>query len=144
MEENKGHVDGIKQSVENIIGSNTFLKRKRKSELDINREKFEKIINTLEEIDVRAVILEKDLEMDLDKYDDKFYTVIDILLEMNFGEEAKEVIFFYLYDRINPDGSMNMLRDPKGTEIILMSPTDLWGVVQAIKESKFKKKNASS
>ena len=46
MENNEEHVNGVKKCIDDILGTDTFLKRKKKSEDDINRERFEKIINT--------------------------------------------------------------------------------------------------
>ncbi len=79
--DNKEHADGIKKSIDDIIGVDTFLKRKKKSEDDIQREKFERIIQTLEEIEVRGMILGNDLQLDFTSYDDKFYRVIDSLFD---------------------------------------------------------------
>jgi hypothetical protein len=129
---NDEHAEGVKKSIEDIIGSDTVLKRKKKSEDDIQRERFEKIIHTLEEIEVRSIILGNDLQLDLTKYDDKFLTVIDGVLLMHFGKEVCEVIFFYLYERIVPDGSFNELIDPNGTPVPLTSPSDLWYLIKKI------------
>ena len=117
MENNEEHVNGVKKSIDDILGTDTFLKRKKKSEDDINRERFEKIINTLEEIEVRGMLLGNDLQLDFTSYDEKFYFVIDSLFHLHFGKEASELIFFYLYERTNPDGTTNGLQNDEG-EII--------------------------
>ena len=101
------HANSVRQSVGDIIGSNTFLKLKRKTEDDLQREQFESIILLLEEIEVRSIILSNDLKIDLASYDEKFYMLIEKLLSIHFGDEANEIIFYYIYDRINPDGSVN-------------------------------------
>jgi hypothetical protein len=59
---------------------------------------------------------------------------------MHFGKEASELIFFYLYDRLNPDGSINMLTDPNGNDVVLQNPDDLWVLLQIVKEGLKKKK----
>ena len=100
MENNEEHVNGIKKSIDDILHTDTSLKRKKKSEDDINRERFEKIINALEEIEVRSIILGEDLKIDFTGYDEKFYFVIDSLFHMHFGKEAAELIFFYLYGHL--------------------------------------------
>jgi hypothetical protein len=130
--ENNEHAEGIKQSVEDIIGANTFLRRKKKTEDDNQRERFEKIIRTLEEIEVRGVIMGNDLKIDFTTYDEKFYDVIDTLILMQFGKEASEIIFFYLYERVNPDGSINQLIDTNDQYVTLNSPTDLWELIKVI------------
>jgi len=125
--------EGIKKSIETIIGSDTVLKRKRKTEEDINRESFEKIILLMDEIQTRGVLLHADLGLDYSNYDEKFYEIIDRLFSMHFGKEAAEVIFFYTYERLNPDGTINELVDEKDQVIHLNTPTDLWYLVNHIK-----------
>jgi hypothetical protein len=134
------HANGIKQSIEDIIGVDTVLKRKRKSEEDINKESFEKTISLLDEIQVRSALLHADLGLDYSNYDEKFYEVIDRLFGLYLGKEAAEVVFFYIYERINPDGTVNHLVDQNNNEVILNSPTDLWYLVNHIK-NKTKKIN---
>ena len=139
--ENKGHVDGIKKSIEDIIGNDTVLKSKKPNEEDIQKEKFEKIILYLEEVEMRSIILGIDFKLDLTEYDDKFYNIIDILLLMLYGKEASELIFFYLYDRINPeDNSINALVNDKGESFILNTPSDLWELIKISKANSKKKK----
>lgn len=141
--ENKGHVDGIKKSIEDIIGNDTILKSKKPNEEDIQKEKFEKIILYLEEVEMRSIILGIDFKLDLTEYDDKFYNIIDILLLMLYGKEASELIFFYLYDRINPeDNSINALVNDKGESFILNTPSDLWELIKISKPILKRKNNA--
>ena len=134
------HTQGIKQSIEEIIGSYTVLKRKRKTEEDFNRESFEKIIITLDEIQVRSALLHSELGLDYSNYDEKFYEVIDRVFGLYLGKEAAEVVLLYIYERINPDGTANHLVDQNNNEVILNSPTDLWYLVNHIK-NKTKKIN---
>jgi hypothetical protein len=136
------HTEGIKTSIESIIGSDTVLKRKKKTEDDINKESFEKIIQTMEEVQIRSTLLHADFKLDLFDYEEKFYEVIDRLFTMHFGREAAEIIFFYIYERVNPDGTANQLADVDGNPIPLESPSDLWALANYLKEknSKVKKK----
>jgi hypothetical protein len=127
------HTNGIKQSIENIIGSDTILKHKKKTEEDVQRESFEKIILLMDQIQTRGVLLHAELGLDYSNYDEKFYEIIDRLFAMHFGREAAEVIFFYIYERQNPDGSVNELKDQNNEVIILQNPTDLWYLINHIK-----------
>jgi hypothetical protein len=140
--DNEQHADGIKKSIDEIIGVDTFLKRKKKTEDDQHRERFIKIIQTLEEIEVRGMILGNDLTLDFSSYDEKFYSVIDNLFFLHFGKEACELIFFYIYERLNPDGTANEVEDLEGNAIPLNSPEDLWELVKLTQEKvgKAKKK----
>lgn len=137
--ENKGHADGIKKSIEEIIGSDTVLKHKRPSEEDAQREKFEKIILALETAEVRSAILHAEFKMDFTDYNEHFYTAIDNLLLLYLGKEAFELVSFYLYERMNPDGSINELTDDDGNVVVLESPSDLWHLIKKIQAAKKKK-----
>ena len=136
MDDKDKHVQGIKKSLETIIGTDLTLKRKRKNEDDINRDLFEKIINALDKAYVRSVLVEKDLVIDLTSYDETFYEAIDNLFLLHFGKEASELIYFYLYERIDPDGTVNELEDVNGNPLILNSPMDLWNVIHMLKHIK--------
>ena len=57
---------------------------------------------------------------------------------MYFGKQAAEVIFFYVYERINPDGSVNELIDVNNEPIVLNNPSELWDLVNAKKQCKCK------
>jgi hypothetical protein len=142
MDGNEQHADGIKKSIDEIIGVDTFLKRKKKTEDDQHRDRFIKIIQTLEEIEVRGMILGNDLQLDFTSYDDKFYSVIDNLFYLHFGKEACELIFFYIYERLNPDGTAEEVVDMEGNAIPLKTPEDLWELVKLTQEKigKAKKK----
>jgi hypothetical protein len=100
---------------------------------------FEKTIFALERSNVRSAIIGTEFSVDLSSYDELFYEIIDNLMVMHFGKEASEIIFFYVYERINPDGTINELRDMNDNPVILESPADLWAVINLIKA-----KNASS
>jgi hypothetical protein len=127
------HTHGIKMSIESILNSDTVLKRKKKTEDDINRESFEKIIQVMEEVQIRATLLHSDFNLDLYSYDEKYYEVIDRLFAIHFGREAAEIIFFYIYERMNPDGTANQLLDDNDQPIPLESPNDLWVLVNHVK-----------
>jgi len=130
MNEGEKHAEGIKREIEDILGTDTFLKPKKRTDDDIQREKFEKIIQMMQEIEVRGILLATDLKLDFTSYNEKFYKVIDNLIEMQFGKGAAELIFFYLYERENPDGTVNDLIDETGMIVSLNNPTDLWYLVK--------------
>ena len=138
--ENKGeqHAQGVKASLEGITGADLSLKRKRKTEKDVNREVFEKIILALEKASVRSSIIGGDFQLDFTEYDETFYEIIDNLILMHFGKEAAELIFFYVYERINPDGSVNALADVNGDIVPMNGPSDLWDLIEYMKNRKTK------
>jgi hypothetical protein len=143
MKENQEqHAEGIKGSIESILGSAASLKRRRKTEIDIQKEQFEQVIFLLEKLNVRSELLGTDFSLDLTSYDNDFYNAIDILLEMMFGKEIRELIFFYLYDRVLANGDIQELTDVEGNPIRLNTSSDLWNLIIQVQahESNPKKK----
>jgi hypothetical protein len=136
----EGNIDDAKKSIDLILGSDTTLTRRKKTQQDVTRELFNKIVISLEQANTRSFLLSSDFNLDLTKYDDVFYEAIDNLIILNFGKEASELIFFYLYDRIDPEGNIQSLVDPHGNEILLQNPDDLWMLLQVIKGDVKKKK----
>ena len=126
-------VEGIKQSLENILNADFTVKRKKRTELDIERDLFFKIILSLERLNNRSNILASDLDIDLIKYDEVFYNAIDKLLLLKYGKEISEIIFFYVYDRIDEEGNITYLNDTNGNPVILENVNDLWYLIQNIK-----------
>lgn len=129
-------IDGFKKSIESIIGSDTKLKKKKKTELDLKQEHFVQILNSIEDVYNRGVLLEKEFNLNFSDYDEKFWAVIDNLLVFHFGREYSELIFYYIYERLNPDGTINPLVNEKKEEIYLNSANDLWNLIYALKNKK--------
>lgn len=119
----------IQLGVESIIGTKAVIRRKRRSTSDKKREMFYNVMASLEEIIVRQNLLYADIEVDFSSYDEKFFTIIDSLIYMNFGKQCAEVIAFYLYDRLNPDGTMNALIVNETEELLLNNPYELWNLL---------------
>jgi hypothetical protein len=119
----------VQFAVDEILGTKTLIRRKKKSTADKKRELFFNIITSLEELNIRQHLVYTDLDLDFSNYDEKFFTVIDMLLFMHFGKECMELIGFYLFDRINHDGSINPLLVNDKEEVMLNSPYDLWNLM---------------
>jgi hypothetical protein len=125
-------VEGIKQSLENILNADFKIKRKKRTELDIQRDLFFKIILSLEKLNMRSNMLNIDLDIDLTKYDEVFYDTIDDLLLLYFGKNIAEIVFFYVYDRIDQEGNIIYVNDSNGNPVILDNVNDLWNLIQNI------------
>jgi len=119
----------IQMAVDSILGTTTTVRRKKRTMSERKRDMFISIINLMEETIVRSNIAYQELEIDLFKYENKFIQIIDMLMFMNFGEDAIQIISFYLYDRLNDDGSINPMYNTDGQEIILENPYQLWDLV---------------
>jgi hypothetical protein len=119
----------IQLGVDSILNTKTFIRRKKKNQTEKKKELFHQIINSIDELNSRQTIMYADLDLDFSNYDEKYFTVIDSLLYLNFGKECTEVIGFYLYDRLNPDGTINPLIVNNSEELILNNPYELWNIL---------------
>jgi hypothetical protein len=105
------HEENIKISIDKILGSNTSLKRTKKTAEDQRRSLFINIINQLQALDNRALELHFNYSMDMTSYETPFFVVIEELLDMLFTKNQIGLINFYLYERITPEGFMLELHD---------------------------------
>jgi hypothetical protein len=122
----------VQTAVDNMLNVKSYVRRKKKTQSDKKKEMFVQMINSLDEIFVRQGLMYADMDVDMFKYDEKFLAVIDVMIYFHFGEACSEVIAFYLYDRQNPDGTLNPILDENDTEIILQNPYDLWNLLVII------------
>jgi len=122
----------VQTAVDNMLNVKSYVRRKKKTQSDKKKEMFVQMINSLDEIFVRQGLMYADMDVDMFKYDEKFLAVIDVMLYFHFGEACSDVIAFYLYDRQNPDGTLNPILDENDTEIILQNPYDLWNLLVMI------------
>lgn len=74
----------------------------------------------------------RDFGMDHTGLNEIFYQAFDSLLMLNFGDYSK-IIYFYLYERKNPDGTINSLKDEEGNVIKLDNCNDLWELIKRLK-----------
>jgi hypothetical protein len=119
----------IQYAINNILNVKSLVRRKKKSQSEKRRELFISIINSIEQIVTRQNVMYLDLQLDFTKYDEPFLDTIDALIIFYFGKEGAELISWYLWERLNPDGTINPIEDENGTEIPVSSAADLWSVL---------------
>lgn len=119
----------IQQAINNILNVKSYIRRKKKSQSDKRKELFISIINSIEQIVTRQNVMYMDLQLDFAKYDEPFLDTIDALIILYFGKEGAELISWYLWERLNPDGSINPIVDEEGKEVPINSPAELWSVL---------------
>ena len=127
----------LKRAFDELLNSSTSLKRKKKSNSDRKREMFLQVVNLCEAVITREVLLAADFKIQLESYNEDFYRIIDSLLLLYLGKQGFELMSFYLYDRINPDGTINYLLDENNKEIALETAEDLFNLICRINPSLF-------
>jgi len=122
----------IQQAINSILNVKSYVRRKKKSQSEKRRELFISIINSIEQIVTRQNMMYMELQLDFTKYDEPFLDTIDALIVLYFGKEGAELISWYLWERLNPDGTMNPLLDEEGKEVPVNNAAELWSILVAI------------
>lgn len=125
----KNEFEQVQNAIDKLLNVTTVVKRKKKNEIEKKRELFVQIMNSLEEIIIRSNIIYGDLAVDFSSYDEKFLSIIDSLLYMHFGQNSFELISWYIYERVNQDGTQNHLLDENNNQIFVSNPYELYDLI---------------
>ena len=64
-------------------------------------------------------------------YDDPFYVALENLLKLNYTQEQRNLINWWLYEKYLPSGEVLILTDKETEEIIPSdTPEDIWNLMQ--------------
>ena len=129
----QGGFDDIKKSVDQLLKINSTVKRKKKAYLDKQKDLFTSIMNALQAAQIRTALTQTELKLDFGTYDEMFLQIIDSLILLHFGKEGYELISFYLYEKMNPDGSVNELHDDENNIVPSETPQDIWNILVKLK-----------
>jgi hypothetical protein len=112
------------------------LRMEESSSTKVKKEKeiFIENIDLLEQCIKRTEDLAINSGIDLCDYEDPLWMVIENMLLLKYGEVIYELIFWYLYDRVDEDGKVYSLifeeegKEPK--EIKIKNASDLWKFIE--------------
>jgi hypothetical protein len=133
MEQNS--YDDIKKAVDQLLKITSTVKRKKKAYIDKQKDLFISILMALQASQTRTVLTQTELKLDFSTYDEMYLQIIDSLVLLHFGKEGFELISWYLYEKINPDGSFNEIQNDEGEIVPSDTPEDIWNVLVNIKAS---------
>ena len=126
MFEGPEEIKYIKKVFDTVLGANTIVKDNIKA---TESTVFEILIQKADD----SLNLEDKLgEMDIDitKITDPLWFVIENQFKLIYGEEATEIIMWYLMERLDEDNNVIALEDEDENKIILNKPIDLWKYLQ--------------
>ena len=133
MEQNS--YDDIKKAVDQLLKITSTVKRKKKAYIDKQKDLFISILMALQAVQTRTILTQTELRLDFSTYDEMYLQIIDSLILLHFGKEGYELISWYLYEKINPDGSFNDLQNDEGEIVPSDTPNDIWNILVNIKAS---------
>ena len=122
----------IQTAINNILNIKSLIRRKKKTQGAKKKELFVSIINSIEQIINRQTLMYADLQLDFANYDEAFLDTIDALIILHFGKEGAELVAYYLWERVNPDGTINPLMDEDGNILVIEGAGDLWNLLLRI------------
>jgi hypothetical protein len=118
----------MKSLFKKILGSNVTIKDNlRATEVNV----FCLFIQKLEESKKKEDRVFEESGIELKEITDPLWMVIESTMKMIYGVEAVGIIFWYLYERYNPDGTVIDLVDEKtGKSFSLKTPKDLFSYIK--------------
>ena len=122
----------IKNSIDKILEVDTELIKKNKI-LTKKQQNFNIMVKSISLIHDRTNTLIENFGIDLSEYDAPIIELLNAMLEMLYGETGKEIIYFYVFERLNSDGTVNPLKDKTGNPIFLNNENDLWFLINNLK-----------
>ncbi len=125
------NISQIQNQINNIIGINTTVTRRKKNNEDIKHELFVNIITQIELASNRSALTRAELGIDMTEYDEIFFQIIDNLIFLAFGSKAGMLISSYCYDRLDNNGYITFTNE-QGQEIEISNPEILWNEVKKL------------
>ena len=118
----------IKSLVDQVLNIDSSVRRKRVPKQVQVRELFVNIVNTLQSLESRTNIAFNDLNIDLSTFEEPYLELIDALIILNFGKDVYQLISYYVWERVQPDGSILELKDATGNIVPIETVYDLWAI----------------
>jgi hypothetical protein len=126
----KNEQELIREAVSKMLNADTVIRRKTKSKAQKKRELFVKAIDSIEHVMKRSGDMFSTIGVDFSSYDEDFLSIIDMLLFMQFDQQCFELISWYLYERMGPDGEADStLLNENGEEVSMKNAYDLYDVL---------------
>jgi hypothetical protein len=112
------------------FGQRLKLEESKTTKVLKEKEVFIENVTILEVALKRSDKLYDEFTIDVYMYEEPFLQVIENMFLIKYGEIISEIVFWYLYDRKDDDGTIYPLvfeeEDKEPVDIILKTPTDLW------------------
>ena len=125
------NVDKIKSYIDDILGTKSSLRKKLPAKKSKEKELFCEILQNLQFVNGRTLGMKHDFKVNMMDYDDPFYVTIENLFQLNYTQEQRNIINWWLYDKFLPTGEVLVLTN-KDTEEIIPSetPEDIYDLIQ--------------
>ena len=104
-----------------LIGKGINIQENHKSTKLKEKHFFFDIITELCQLEAKSQIISS-AGVNVMEYEDGFLKVINLLLEKYFGEAKSQIIMWWVFESINPEGEVSALVDENKKEHIINTP----------------------
>ena len=133
----KDKVKHIKKYVDDILGTKSNLRDKLPAKKSKEKELFCEILQNLQFVNTRTMGMKHDYKINMMDYDDPFYIAIENLFQLNYTQEQRNLVNWWLYDKYLPTGEVLILTDKETNDVIPSdTPEDIWDLIQEQKKKK--------
>jgi PIN domain nuclease of toxin-antitoxin system len=113
-----------------LFNSPVIIRKKKRDQALKKKALFISLITQYEISLNKSVKLQEEFAIDLFDYEGSYYEIIDKLMLLMWGGSIYEIITYYLYERLNLDGSLNGIIETneagEETEVFLKTPEELY------------------
>ena len=126
--------DELKHNLEagfnKLFNSPIIIRKKKRDQALKKKALFISLVTQYENSLNKSVKLQTEFAIDLFDYEGPYFEVIDKLMLLMWGGDIYEIITYYLYERLNLDGSLNSIietnEEGEETEVFLKTPEELY------------------
>jgi hypothetical protein len=126
--------DELKHNLEagfnKLFNSPVIIRKKKRDQALKKKALFISLITQYENSLNKSVKLQTEFAIDLFDYEGPYFEVIDKLMLLMWGGDVYEIITYYLYERLNLDGSLNSIIETNEegieTEVFLKTSEELY------------------
>ena len=132
--------DELKHNLEagfnKLFNSPITIRKKKRDQALKKKALFISLITQYEISLYKSVKLQTEFAIDLFDYEGSYYEVIDKLMLLMWGGDIYEIVTYYLYERLNLDGSLNSIIETNEegveTEVFLKTTEELYNYLLKI------------
>ena len=113
------------KNLSDLFGSHPKVEENSKSIKKKEEIFFTELLEQLCQIEAIGAVLNT-VGINIDKYENPFYQSTKMLLQKHYGDVKTEIILWWVFDSITPEGGIYPLIDEKGEKHILKTAQQLW------------------
>ena len=108
-----------------LIGKGIDIQENKKSEKLKEKNFFFDLISELCQMEAKSQIISTS-GINVMEYEEGYLKIINALLEKHFGEAKTQIIMWWVFESINPEGKISALVDENNKEYIINTPDELY------------------